>query len=92
MRLGERGPEFQLVALAAALVATVATLDHVYGEVAGTAGRGAVQGTISVPLIARPLGRLEAKQPKDFLHGDVAAKPVEIDSGHVVFLGGEGAC
>jgi hypothetical protein len=50
--LGEGGPEFQLVALAAAFVAAVAPLGDVDGEVSGTSGGGAVQGASSVPLVA----------------------------------------
>ena len=51
-QLGDRGPEFKLVALAVALVATVAVDRYVDGEVPGAAGCGRVQGTGSVPLIA----------------------------------------
>jgi len=59
--LGEGGPQFQLVAPAAALVATVATLRHVHREVAGTAGAGIMQRTSSVPLVACSLRWLEGE-------------------------------
>jgi len=51
------GPEFQLVAAAATLVAAVATAGHVHGEVAGSVGRGTVQRTVAVPLVAGCPGR-----------------------------------
>ena len=47
-----------------------------------TTGLGFVQGTTSIPLVARSLARLEAEQVEDLLHGDLRAKPVEVDSWH----------
>ena len=88
--LGKGGPEFQLVAVAAALVAAVATAGHVHGEVACSVGRRTVlgQGTPAVPLVAGCLARLEADQVQDVFHGDLAAQAVEVDSGHEALLVG----
>ena len=58
---GEGGPEFELVALAVALVATVAAEGYVDGEVPGAAGCGRVQGTGAVPLIAGSLRWFEVE-------------------------------
>jgi hypothetical protein len=80
------GPQFQLVAVSATLVAAVATAGHVYGEVAGSVGRGTVQGTPAVPLVAGCLARLEADQVQDVFHGDLAAQAVEVDPGHEAVL------
>ena len=90
--LGEGGPEFQVVASAAAFVAAVTPLGDVDGEVAGPAGGGVVQGTGSVPLVAGALGGLEAEQVQDLLHADFPAKPVEVNSGHVFSLGDVECC
>jgi len=88
--LGEGCPQFQLVALAVALVAMVATDRHVYREVPAAIGRGFVQGTSSVPLVARSLGWLEAEQGQNLLHRDLTAKPFEVDSGHGFPRGAQG--
>ena len=80
-QFGGGRPQFKLVALAMTLMAAVATDRHVHGE-ASAAGRGVVQGTASVPLIARSLTRLEAEQVEYLLHRDLRAKPVEVDSWH----------
>ena len=85
--LRDGGPEFQLVALAVALVAVVTAGRDVDGEVSGTVGGGAMHGTATVPLIAGPLGGLEGEQVEDLFHGDFAAEAVEVDSGHVFPLG-----
>jgi len=77
--LRDGGPEFQLVALAVALVAVVTAGRDVDGEVSGTVGGGAMHGTATVPLIAGPLGGLEGEQVEDLFHGDFAAEAVEVD-------------
>ena len=72
--LRDGGPEFQLVALAVALVAVVTAGRDVDGDVSGTVGGGAMHGTATVPLIAGPLGGLEGEQVEDLFHGDFAAE------------------
>jgi len=81
-QLGGSRPQLKLIALALAAMATVTSDRHVYREASGTRGRGFVQGTTSIPLVARSLARLEAEQVEDLLHGDLRAKPVEVDSWH----------
>lgn len=73
-QFGGGRPQFKLVALAMTLMASVATDRHVHGE-ASAAGRGVVQGTASVPLIAHSLARLEAEQVEYLLHRDLRATP-----------------
>ena len=59
--LRDGGPQFQLVALAVALVAVVAAGRHVDREVPGTVGGGIMQGTASVPLLARSSGMARSR-------------------------------
>ena len=86
-RLGDGGPELKLVALAVTLVAIVATDRYVHREGTTTSASGFMQGTTSVPLIARSMRRLEAEQLKDFLHGNLGTKSVEVDAWHGASLG-----
>ena len=65
-----------------ATVTMVAAGRHIHGEVSATRRRRFVQGTTSVPFVARSLARLEAEQVEYLLHGDLRAKPVEIDAWH----------
>jgi hypothetical protein len=44
---------------------------------------GFVQRAVSVPLICSLLNALESQQEEYLLHGDLAAKAVEVDTGHV---------
>jgi hypothetical protein len=81
-QLGGSRPQLKLIALAVAAMATVTAGRHVYREASVTAGRRVVQGTTSVPLVARSLARLEAEQVEYLLHGDLRAKPVEVDPWH----------
>ena len=67
------GPQFQLVASAAAFVAMVAAQGDVHGEGMATGRRRAMHGTRSVPLVAPSLCGLEAEQVQDFHHRDFAA-------------------
>lgn len=75
-------PKVELISLAVALVTTVEAGCHVHGEGATPPRVRFVQGALSVPLLARSMRRHEACQVQDFLHGDLATKPVEVDSGH----------
>ena len=81
-QLGGSRPQLKLIALAVAAMATVTTDRHVHGEASMTSGRGFVQGTTSVPLVARSLAGLEAEQVEHLLHRDLCAKPVEVDPWH----------
>jgi hypothetical protein len=81
-QLGSSRPQLKLIALAVAAMATVTADRHVHGEVSGTRGRGFVQGTTSVPLVACSLAGLEAEQVEYLLHRDLLAKLVEVDTGH----------
>jgi hypothetical protein len=67
------GPQFQLVASAAALVAVVTAQGDVHGEGAAACRRRSMHGTGSVPLVAPSLRGLEAEQVQDFAHRDLAA-------------------
>jgi hypothetical protein len=78
-QLGGCRPQLKLIAPAVAAMAAVTTDRHVHGEATMTTEPGFVQGTISVPLVARSLVRLEAEQVEHLLHGDLRAKPVEVD-------------
>ena len=81
-QLGGGGPQVKLIALAVATMATVTADRDVHGEATMTTGPGFVQGTASVPLVARSLARLEAEQVEHLFHGDLRAKPVEVDPWH----------
>ena len=86
-QLGGSRPQLKLIALAVAAMATVTTDRHVHGEATMTTGPGFVQGTTSVPLVARSLARLEAEQVEHLLHRDLRAKLVEVDPWHdLLFL------
>jgi hypothetical protein len=71
-----------LVALAVALVATVAADGYVDGEVPGAGVCGGVQGTGAVPLNTGSLCWFEVEQVQDFFHRDFSAEFVEVDSWH----------
>jgi hypothetical protein len=81
-QLGSSRPQLKLIALAVAAMATVTADRHVHGEASGTRGRGFVQGTTSVPLVACSLAGLEAEQVEYLLHRDLLAKLVEVDARH----------
>ena len=86
-RVGDGGPELKLVALAATCMAIVAPDRYVHRESTRTSRRGFMQGTTSVPLIARSMRRLEAEQLEDFLHRDLGTEFVEVDAWHGASLG-----
>ena len=81
-QLGGRRPQLKLIALAVTAMAMVTTDRHVHGEATMTTGPGFVQGTTSVPLVARSPARHEAEQVEYLLHGDLRAKLVEVDPWH----------
>jgi hypothetical protein len=81
-QLGGSRPQLKLIALAVTAMAAITTDRHVHGEATMTTGPGFVEGTTSVPLVARSLARLEAEQVQHLLHGDLRAKPVEVDPRH----------
>ena len=81
-QLGSSRPQLELIALAVAAMATVTADRHVHGEASGTRGRGFVQRTTSVPLVACSLAGLEAEQVEYLLHRDLLAKLVEVDTRH----------
>jgi hypothetical protein len=80
--LGGLGPECELVASATAFVAVVAVHRHVHGERTSMLWLGFVQWAVSIPLICSTTNTLEAQQLEDLLHGDLVAKPVEVDARH----------
>ena len=45
-------------------------------------GFGLVQRAVSVPLISSTTNAFEAQQVEYLLHGDLVAKPVEVDTRH----------
>jgi hypothetical protein len=81
-QFGGSRPQLKLIALAVAAMATVTTDRHVHGEATMTTGPGFVQGTASVPLVARSPAGPEAEQVEHLLHGDLRTKPVEVDPWH----------
>jgi hypothetical protein len=80
--LGDVRPEFELVASTAALMAVVTALTHADGERSPMLGLGLVQRAVSVPLISSTPNAFEAQQVEYLLHGDLVAKPVEVDTRH----------
>jgi hypothetical protein len=80
---GECRPKVELIALAVTLMAVVPADGHVHRELAAAPmGHGIVQRTVSVPLIASAVGRLEANQVEYLLHRDLGAQLLEVDAWH----------
>ena len=75
-------PKLQLISVAAAFVAVVASGVQIHRQGATRGGRGVVHRTRPVQLIAGALGGLEVQLREDALHGDLAAKAVKVDSRH----------
>jgi hypothetical protein len=78
----DRGPEFQGVAVAVALVTVVSPMTQVDRE-RPTPRRGrAVDGARSAELVAPAGGWLEAEASQHLLHRDLGTQPGEVDSRH----------
>ena len=85
LRVG--GPELNLIALAAALMAIIDSHRDIDRKRCMSTRRGIVKGTTSVPLIASSTRRFETDQREDLLHRDLTAKPVKVNAWHGFFRG-----
>src|SRR5258707_15209859 len=76
-------PKLELVSVAMATMAEVATDRHVHRERATTTPRRRLmQRTPSVPLHPRSIRGLERKQVQNLLHRDLRANSVEVNARH----------
>lgn len=71
------GPELELIAAAAALVAVVNAPSDVHGEDAAMLWLGFVERAVAIPLRLPALNAAEAKELKYLLHGDDLTKLLE---------------
>ena len=76
------GPELDLIAVAAALVAIIDSHRNVDRKRRTSIRCGIMQGATSVPLIASLTRRFEIDQREDLLHRDLTAKPVKVNAWH----------
>jgi len=79
------GPELDLIAVAAALVAIIDSHRNVDRKRRTSVRCGIMQGTTSVPLIASLTCRFETDQREYLLHGDLTSKPVKVNAWHGSF-------
>jgi len=78
----DRSPQFQLVAVAVAFVAVVASAAQVDGEGSAPQRRRSVNGAWPVKLVPQSIDGLEAELPQYMPHRDLGTQPGEVDAGH----------
>jgi hypothetical protein len=80
----DRGPQFQVIAVAVAFVAVVTPTAHVDRERPTPRRRGAVDGARAAELVSQASDRLEAETGQHLLHRDLGPQSGEVDPRHDV--------